>query len=390
MLLFFLMFSKALIGSTATLVGYIIGAGILALPFAFGQVGYLTGAALVVFLGFGLMILYLYLGEVVLRTKGNHQIPGLAERYLGAGGKWVMYLAMILGGYGSLTAYMIKEGDFLQLLFSPLFGGNSLLYSYAFFLIGALLLYIGLRLVEKVEVLLVALIILVVGFVFAFTLPLIQPEAVWQFDISKVFVPYGVIFFAFMGIGAIPEMHAELIGRYRILKHAIILGTLIPMIVYLLFPFSIVGSAGPEGVSEGTIEGLQRAVGRPFFMVALFFGMLTMATSFLAVGLAVKEVFRFDSRISETRSWVYTIIGPLALFHLMRFSGVEHAFFKIIDITGAVSGSIIGIVVVLMFWRAKQKGNREPEFEVSGNRTIGWLLIGLFVVGMVLDLLRLW
>src|SRR3989338_10591845 len=114
------------------------------------------------------MILYLYLGEVVLRTKGNHQIPGLAERYLGAGGKWVMYLAMILGGYGSLTAYMIKEGDFLQLLFSSLFGGDSLLYSYVFFLVGALLLYIGLRLVGQVGVLLLSLFILFFFFFFFF------------------------------------------------------------------------------------------------------------------------------------------------------------------------------------------------------------------------------
>ena len=36
------------------------------------------------------MVLNLYVGEITLRTKGNHQLPGYAKRYLGKTGRvWI-------------------------------------------------------------------------------------------------------------------------------------------------------------------------------------------------------------------------------------------------------------------------------------------------------------
>jgi amino acid permease len=64
------------------------------------------------------------------------------------------------------------------------------------------------------------------------------------FDITKVLIPYGVILFAFLGAAAVPEMEQELIRNRKLMKKAIIIGVLIPIISYLLFAVAVVGVTG--------------------------------------------------------------------------------------------------------------------------------------------------
>jgi len=52
----------------ALLVGTIIGAGIFGIPYVIAQAGFLTGLITLGVLGTAVIILYLYLGEVILRT----------------------------------------------------------------------------------------------------------------------------------------------------------------------------------------------------------------------------------------------------------------------------------------------------------------------------------
>ena len=67
----------------STFVWTIIGAGILGIPYVVAQAGLWTGIVVIVALGLVSMILYLYLGEITLRTKGFHQLTGYSEKYLG-------------------------------------------------------------------------------------------------------------------------------------------------------------------------------------------------------------------------------------------------------------------------------------------------------------------
>jgi len=66
-----------------TLTGTVIGAGILGLPYVFAKSGFFVGLFWLIFLGIITIYFNLALGEVTLRTKGVHHLPGLAEKYLG-------------------------------------------------------------------------------------------------------------------------------------------------------------------------------------------------------------------------------------------------------------------------------------------------------------------
>ena len=105
--------------STAfTLIGTIIGAGILGLPYVFSKTGFFVGLFWLIFLGVILIFVNLYMGEVTLRTKSIHQLPGYSKKYLGKWGKRIMFFAVIFGIYSALLAYLIGEGQSFSKLFS--------------------------------------------------------------------------------------------------------------------------------------------------------------------------------------------------------------------------------------------------------------------------------
>ena len=127
--------------ATATLMGTVIGAGVLAIPSVIAQSGFLIGAIDIIVIGLAMLLLNLSLGEIVLRTNGHHQLTGYMEKYLGPWGKRLMMFSMIFGIYGALIAYIIGEGETLR----TLFGGNPLWYSLLFFVVISLVIYKGVK-----------------------------------------------------------------------------------------------------------------------------------------------------------------------------------------------------------------------------------------------------
>jgi tyrosine-specific transport protein len=137
--------ARASFEAAATLVGCTIGAGILGIPYVVAQAGFITGAITIILLGALMLMLNLFTGEIALRTEGDHQLPGYAERYLGKHGKRIMTAAMIFAIYGAILAYLIKSGEILSMLF----GGSEFVHSIFFFSAIAFLIYLGPAIVRK-------------------------------------------------------------------------------------------------------------------------------------------------------------------------------------------------------------------------------------------------
>ena len=369
--------------SIATLVGMTIGAGILAIPFVVVKAGFLTGLLNIVILGIATLTINLYMGEVSLRTKQNHQMTGYADKYLGNIGKKIMVLSMIFGMYGALIAYTIKEGEFLHGMLGPLLGGSPLIYSIIFFIFGSYLIYKGLAAIEKGELLMVALILVIIVAFIIIGAPYINLNNLISFNIKNIFIPYGVVLFAFMGVVAIPEMNEELRKNKKHFKKSIITGTLISMVVYIIFALIVIGITGQENMTDGAVIGLGKVLGNNILLFGLFFGILTMATSFIAIGLALKEMYKLDFKLKEKLSTSLTCSIPLIASVIIILTSIDNSFFKVIDITGAVSGGLIGILVVLMYWKAKEIGNRQPEYSINKNNIVGFLLILMFLAGII-------
>jgi tyrosine-specific transport protein len=299
---------KLAIAST-TLIGTIIGAGILGIPYVIAKTGFVYGLLLIILLGGAYVFLNLFLGEVILRTKKQHQLPGYAEKYLGKWGKRLMTLSMFIGLYGALTAYLIGEGAALHTIFG---WGVPLMYTFIFFAITVYIIYRGIKATGKAELILISLLFLVVVFIGLLSYNQIQFSNLVHFDLTKILVPYGVIVFAFVGLPSIPEMQEELGREKKKMKKAILVGSVIPIVLYIAFSLIIIGIVGLEnfellGPNEriATIA-LSLYSNQILGIFANLLAVLAMFTSFLTIGTALVEIFEYDYGVSRRTSLLLT------------------------------------------------------------------------------------
>ena len=377
--------NRSFLEAIATLIGTTIGAGVLGLPYVVAKSGLAVGLLYIIIIGAAVIIVNLLLGEIVLRTKGNHQLTGYAGKYLGKTGKRLMTLAMTAGIYGALLAYLIGVGDSVNAIL-PQFPVN--LAGVLFFAIAASIVYLGLKAVEESELLLATLTIGVVSVIIAGAI-MSDKFSLANFtglNQAHVFTPYGVVLFAFLGAVAIPEMKEELARSRKQLKKAIIIGGLVPMAVYSLFAVAVVGISGAATGQIATVD-LGERLGDGWAMLANVFAVLAMGTSFIALGMALKEMFIYDYKLGKNTAWILTCIVPLIAF----LFGIK-SFIGVIGLAGAVAGGTEGILLVSMHHKAqKKKPEMRPEYSFSKSRLLSIMLFVMFLLGIayaVLALLR--
>ncbi len=360
----------------AVLVGTTIGAGILGIPYVVYQAGFLSGLLLMAMVFLAVLLLNLHLGEIVSSTKGHHQLTGYAEKYLGKTGKYVMFASVVFGFYGALLAYIIGEGKVL----AALTGGSSFVYSLLFFVFASLLVYLGLKVIEKAELFLTAGILTIVVILALWGAGSLNWANLAEFNLLKLLIPYGVVFFAMSGLSAIPQQ-AEILGAHRKkLKLAVILGTLIPFVVYLIFTFIAVGVGGSQTTPVASV-GLGQVMGPAMLIGANIFAFFTMATSFLTLGLALKSTYQYDFKVGQKLAWALTVFIPLLIF-VLGFNDFE----KVLGLVGSIGGGVQGILIGAMYMRLKKKREKQPEYELTKSYLIVGLLALMFIGGMVYTL----
>jgi len=376
---------KHLFSAISTLIGLTIGAGILGIPFVIAQAGFLTGIVNIIILGLLILLLNLYLGEVSLRTKGIHQLTGYAKIYLNDIGNLLMAASFIIFTHGALIAYIIKTGEFLNALISPILGGTPIIYSIIFTTLAFIVVYEGVKIVERSELYMVLSIIVIITLLAIFAIPNIEASNLTTFNINNLFIPYGVVFFAFLATPAIPEMNEELKDNKTYLKKAITIGSIIPIFVYLLFALIVVGISGPS-TTDGAIIGLASILGGKILILGTILGILTMTTSFIAIAFALTEMYRFDYKLKDKTPSMFACFIPLTVALIILNSNIKNAFFKVLDITGSIGGSLTGILIIWIWWKAKKLGKRKPEYSLHKKNILGPIIILMMILGIAFKL----
>jgi tyrosine-specific transport protein len=369
--------NKKFWAATFTLTGTIIGAGILGLPYVFSESGFLAGLFWLITLGAVMIFVNLALGEITLRTKGKHQLSGYAEKYLGKWGKRLMFFAMIFGVYSALLAYLVGEGESL----SSLIPGNihPLIFGIGFWLIMTLLLREGLRELKKIETWGVIAIISIISWIFVKSFHLIKPSNLMNWDAGKFAIPIGVVLFALLGFTSIPELREELRGKEKSLKNAIILGTLIPIILYTIFSGVFIGALGTSVKEIATLS---------FGPLMTILGIFTMLTSFFVLSFSLRDSCKYDLGLSDRNTFLITSLVPLTLYlAISQFKFI--GFTLILSIGGVMSGGLTAILILLMLKRAKKQTqrNKNPGIQVPINWILILILSTIFIFGMILEYL---
>lgn len=375
-------------GAVFTLVGSIIGAGILGIPYVMAKAGFWTGIFILIAITLVFLLLYLYLGEAILRTPGNHQLPGLAGIYLNKPGKITLFISMMLVSYSSMIAYLIAAGDALVNLFSGYFQLTGIFaypvfYSTIIFLGFAALLFRGLNILEDSELLITSFLIISIIIIFGLSLGKIDVANFSGFNYSMVFYPYGAIFFAFMGFMSLPESVNIVKERKRLVPLVLITAVVLTAVIYLIFSTTVIGVMGTN-VNELATIGLEKIIGPEMFLIGNLFLLFSVSTSFLAVAFALKDTFEMDYKMCHMKSWLLSTVVAFVAFIVVRN---YTSFIRILDVAGAVFGGIMVSMIVLLSFRAKIHGTRKPEYCVPMNGAVVVVLLGLLIVGIITTLI---
>ncbi|MFH1946797.1 MAG: aromatic amino acid transport family protein [Candidatus Magasanikbacteria bacterium] len=366
--------------AVALIISATIGAGVLGIPYAVAKIGIWPGLAYVVILGCLMMALNLMIGEVMVRTKGNLQIVGLAGKYLGRWGEILLSIFVYIMLLGTLVIYTIGSGEAL----SALFGGTAFNWSLIFMTVGAFFIFLGMKSIKVVEFLLSIGILFVIILIILVSAPHVNYSHFAHYDWAHLLFPYGVILFAFHATTSIPEAHS-LLGKKNVdFKLAILIAGIISIIVYALFAVFVVAVTGPETTEIATI-GLGQKVGRSIFLFGNIFAVLAMGTSFLINGMALKDSLCWDYKLPNWLSYSLVIGLPLVIF----IAGIRN-FIAAIDIVGGVFVSLEMLMILLIYWRAKQKGDLSPgKYKLHHTALLGVLLFLALAVGAVYSVVKL-
>lgn len=368
--------NKGFIDAIATITGTTIGAGIFGLPYVFVKAGFLVGIINMLIVFIAILFINLYTARITLIKKTPLELTTYIEILIGKKGKHFMAILMMLSITGALLAYIIGIGESIASIFNLNYFISCLV---AFFIL-SFIVYFDLKGVKKSETILtifliiVAAIVIILGLI-KFEIKNINLES--KFSFYNLFFPYGVILFSFLCLAALPEVRQEIKGNEKNLKKAVIIGTTIPLIVYILFVFSVVGIAGKETTEIATIS-----LSKLGFIVKIFaniFVILAMATSFITLALALRWVLQYDYKINKFFSWFIACFLPLFIF-LLGF----RSFIKVLSITGAIAGGLQLILITIAAKKTEKIKNKDLEkLKVPMNNIIIFFLILIFSLGVI-------
>src|SRR3989344_3810245 len=369
--------NKSFFYAVAALVGTMVGVGVFGIPFSFAKSGFWVGAGFLAGIGLVTVLLDLMYGEVILRTHRIHQITGYTEIYLGATFKKIIFFSLALTFYAALLIYTIIAGEFLNNVFSSVLHLSPGTYSLIFFFTASFLVLAGIKRFSWFELTLAALFSLVIVAILVVGWPKIELANFSGIQPEFWFLPYGVLLFAFAGFSAVP-IQRELLGdKENLLKKAIMFSVAFVGILYFIFAFTVIGISG-DVTTPDAISGLYEFLGGKIVFLGSLFGILAVSTSFLMLGSAFLEMFILDYGISRKLAWLLTIVPPF-----MLFLGGLRTFINIMSLAGSVAIGLEGIILILVYVKAKSKGDRVPEYSLELPRFIYYFLMLVFLAGII-------
>lgn len=390
------------INASLLVAGTCIGGGMLALPVSTAAAGFLPSFVLM-FLSWAFMTLtgLLVLEANLWMKEGSHLVT-ISTQLLGPIGKWVTWIVYLFLSYASLIAYIAGGGEMMRGAVEVFTG--ILLPKWAAFLLFILLFGIiidwGARVVGRVNTVLVAGMCAAYVLLVVAGIPYVQHAYLFHKGWSQILWAAPIVLTTFSYQFIVPSLTIYLKGDYKALKWAIMGGTTLTLIVYLLWEYLILGTVprvGPDSLSEAFERGIpatdfyRTAIGNPWISaVASFFAFFALATSFLGLGLGLFD-FLSDGLKIKKKGWGKWFLGSLIVIPSLFFTlNFERCFLVALDTTGGFGDAILsGIMPALMVWSGRYFYKHKGLFKVAGGRAllVAAVLFYLSVLGLEIYIL---
>jgi len=372
------MTQSKIFGSTLIIAGTTIGAGMLALPLASAGIGFGTSLLIMIALWALMAFTALLMVEIHQYADKDATLHTLAKQILGQKGKWVASFAMLFLFYSLCAAYIAGGGaQFTHRLTE--FAGIEIsnpLGTLLFTLLVALVVTIGTSTVDKVNRLLFAGKMVAMIIVLSFLAPNVSQSYLLSMPLEQglIVAAIPVIFTSFGFHGSIPAIVNYLDGDTPSLRKAILIGSAIPLIIYIFWQIVTLGVVSqPQLVENSGLSALIVTLGQTVHQSNLssiigVFADLALLTSFLGVSLGLFEfmgdtIKKKNIPLHRMAASVITYLPPLvfALFYPQGFiMALGYA---------AIALAILAIFLPLvMVIKVRKSDDFTGEYRVAGGQ----------------------
>ncbi|WP_394250446.1 aromatic amino acid transport family protein [Vibrio profundi] len=393
------MSKSKVLGSTLIIAGTTIGAGMLALPLASAGIGFTTS----LFIMFGLWILMAFTALLMVElhqyADSSATLHTLAEKILGPKGKFVASFAVMFLFYALCAAYIAGGGAQFNQRIADIAGMelNGTITTIAFTLIVGIIVAIGTHSVDKVNRVLFTCKLIAMVLVLSFLAPNITSQYLLSMPLQQGLIVSAipVVFTSFGFHGSIPSIVKYLDGNVRSLRKVMIVGSALPLIIYVFWQSVTLGVVSQEQLlMDSSLGALLVSLSQTVQVSNLshivgVFADLALLTSFIGVSLGLFE-FMGDSlseRLGSSKrikTALITFLPPLgfALFYPQGFiMALGYA---------AIALAVLAVLLpALMVYKVRSQSfevhqvNDQQAYQVRGGNQALFLTggIGLLIIG---------
>lgn len=396
-------------GGILLLTGTTMGGGLLALPISTSETGFINALLLMLACWFLMTTSALLMLEVNLWLPPHTNIVSMAKVLLGpcsVGITWVCYLSLL---YSIIAAYMMSGSDFLQNLIEKNLGLQwshgtcAILFTT---LLGTLVAQ-GIRCIDYINRgLMIAKLIIYILLVLAI-LPLISPPKLLTGELRFIIQGFTVVISAFSYANIVPSLRSYFQDDIASLRKAILIGSTIPLLCYILWNASVIGIIplyGPHGLIKllkaeqptyALINQLNTYLNsKPLSILAHSFASVCVFTTFLTCSLGLIDFLKdglWGTRTKGTRTkiiyqnitlYAISFLPPLNL--TLFYPGL---FIKALDYAGIACLILFVLLPVAMAWRGRYSVQHSPcTYRLAGGKPLLLILASIGILGIFLGL----
>lgn len=392
-----------LLGGILLIVGTSLGAGMLGLPVAAASLGF-SGAFFLLVFFWALMLAGAFLTlEVNLLLPVNTNIISMAKKTVGVPGQmftWVTYLLLLysllcayIAGGGGLLSHVLK---FMGVVLSP--STSVVVFTSVF----GLIVYAGIGVVDKTNRIFITLKFATLFAVVGLLMPNISFEKLvgGQFNQLTSITAITVTCTSFGWAVLIPSLRTYFSNDIKMLKKAIWIGSLLPLIFYIVWDAIIMGIVSDSNLqailstqdSTGRlVEILSILANKPITTVFInAFTSISILTSFLGVALCLTD-FIADGLNMEKKG------GKNVLIHLLTFVPaavvsvtIPGLFIKALEFAGLYCIILLILIPAWMAWCGRYRTKHISKHTVSGGKPFLGLVILVSLLLAMYILSNLW
>ncbi|MFA6916187.1 MAG: aromatic amino acid transport family protein [Parachlamydiales bacterium] len=377
----------SLLGGTLLIAGTTIGGGMLALPVLTCLGGFLPSLVIYTLCWLFMTATGLLFLEVSLWLHRDANIVSMAESTLGKWGKAFAWLLYIFLFYCLSLAYIVGCGDYIREILG--IQGHAYIGTALFIGIFGTLVIMGTRLVSAVNGVLVGIMITLFFSIIFMGIPHINFEHLVRRDWNLSLLSLPVSFTAFAYQGTVPTLVNYLNYDVRRIRLAIIIGSFIPLVTYIIWQTVILGivpTFGNEGLlnalneGENAVQPLKYFIQNPWLiLVSGLFAFIALLTSFFGVTLGLVDFLSDGLKIKKSGSgkWILSLLVFLPPFLISLWK--SNLFLEALDLAGGYGCSLLlGLLPVIMVWRGRYHMQLNEQNQLPGGKMI-LILLGAFV-----------